>query len=76
MNGNKKRIHIPKAPKVEEPKKIRRQDVKIRKNWTRSPAEQVHRDRRREEKYRPLDKGQLRKQINEGLESESHEEEV
>lgn len=60
-------MRIPKAPKVEEPAKIRRQDVKVRKTWTRNPGEQVHRDKRREQQYRPMDKGELKRQAREAL---------
>lgn len=69
--GKPKKIFIPKAPEVEQPLIIHREDIKTRKTWTRNPAEQVVPNRKKDFKEKKFsNKGNLKHY----LESESDEE--
>ena len=71
----KKGLRIPEAPKVEEPIRIRREDVKIRKSWTRSPVEQVVPNKKKDRQESKFsNKGNLRKRVEQELNDYEEEE--
>lgn len=62
--GKPKKMFIPKAPEVEKPLEIRREDIKSRKHWTRSPAEQVVPNRKKDFNEKKFsNKGNLKRHL-------------
>jgi hypothetical protein len=72
--GKKGRIIIPKAPIMEQPKESQRKGKKIRRNWTRNPAEQIVPNKKKNsEEQHFSNKGNLRKQIEQELDENETE---
>ena len=65
---------IPKAPIVEQPKESKRKGAKIRRSWTRNPAEQIVPNRKKDLSERRFsNKGNLRRQIEQELDEDETE---
>lgn len=75
MTFNKK-FKIPKAPEVEQPLVIRREDVKIRKTWAINPSEKVIPSKKQKLKnnYKYSNKGNLKHQLERELDEFNEEE--
>ena len=70
--GKRIRLVIPEAPETEQPKEKRR--IKIRRNWTRSPIEQVVPNKKKNVAGKHFsNKGNLRKQIEQELDDNETE---
>ena len=66
--GKKIRIVIPKAPEMDVPEQSRRKAPKIRRSWTRNPAEQVVPNRKKDlQERRFSNRGNLRRQMEQEL---------
>jgi len=69
-----KKFKIPKAPEVEKPLEIHRQDIKIRKTWKASPVEKVVPSKKKfQDDYKHSNKGNLKKQIERELDESDEE---
>jgi hypothetical protein len=72
--GKKIRIVIPKAPVVDAPEQSRRKAPKIRRSWTRNPAEQIVPNRKKDlQERRFSNKGNLRRQMEQELDDNETE---
>ena len=72
--SKKGRIVIPKAPQIEQPKESHRKGPKIRRSWTRNPAEQIVPNRKKDLVERRFsNRGNLRRQIEQELDENETE---
>jgi hypothetical protein len=72
--GKRIRLRIPDAPEMEQPVEKERRRIKIRRNWTRSPVEQIVPNKKKNlEEKNFSNKGNLRKKIESELDDNETE---
>jgi len=69
-----KKLYIPRPQVEEEHLEIKREDIKIRKEWERSPVEQVVPNKKKNFKEKFSNKGNLKKFVERELDNYEEEE--
>lgn len=71
---NNKKLYIPKPQVEEEHLEIKREDIKIRKEWEVNPVEKVVPNKKKNNKEKFSNKGNLKRHIERELEDNEEEE--